>query len=105
MLKKTTKTAAIASALAAAGVLALAAPAAAETAPQAAAAVPGCVTTALYDDGGTDELTVRNTCSYSVRVKVILAFKPDLACVTYPAKSYKDWTWSYPGRFDRLASC
>jgi hypothetical protein len=39
------------------------------------------------------------------RVKVILAFKPDLACVTYPAKSYKDWTWSYPGRFDRLASC
>jgi hypothetical protein len=102
MLKKTT---AIAGALAMAGIVAWSAPAAAETAPPAAAAVPGCVTTALNDTGGRDELTVYNNCSYSVRVKVVLANGSDAACRTIAARSSHNYWWNWPRRFDGLVSC
>ncbi|MBV2363342.1 hypothetical protein ACFPZ0_14145 [Streptomonospora nanhaiensis] len=102
------KTAIVVSTLVAAGILAGAAPAAAEagtpTAPRAAA-VPSCVTTSLNDDGATDYLTVRNGCSYSVRVKVVLANATDFACQSIPSGGSHNYQWPWPGRFDRLADC
>ncbi|MFE3455994.1 hypothetical protein ACFXKD_00500 [Nocardiopsis aegyptia] len=94
-----------ASALAVAGLLAWSAPAAAAPVPQAAASVPGCVETDLDDSGFTDELTVTNTCLYSVRVKVVLAYMSDTPCDTIRSGRSVTWTWGYPGRFDGLADC
>ncbi|OKI21037.1 hypothetical protein A6A08_21945 [Nocardiopsis sp. TSRI0078] len=94
-----------ASALAAAGLLAWSAPAAAATAPQAAAAVPNCVDTDLDASGVEDTLTVTNNCSYSVRVKVVLAYETDLPCVTIRSGGSHYYGWYWPGRFDGLVSC
>ncbi|GAB2485875.1 hypothetical protein [Nocardiopsis aegyptia] len=104
MLGKATSVMA-AGALAAAGLLAWSTPAAAETAPQAAAAVPNCVETDLDASGWTDELEVINDCSYSVRVKVVLAYETDLACQTIPSGYTAHYSWGYPGRFDGLVDC
>ncbi|WP_433696824.1 hypothetical protein [Nocardiopsis sp. CA-288880] len=104
VLGKTTSAIA-ASALVAAGLLAWSTPAAAETAPQAAVAVPDCVETDLDDDGITDELTVTNTCSSSVRVKVVLAYMTDIPCTTIRSGRSVSWSWGYPGRFDGLVDC
>lgn len=72
---------------------------------EAPAAVPGCVWTALNDSGYTDYLKVTNKCSYSVRIKVVLAFATDKPCYTFPAFTYRNYSWNYPGRFDKLVSC
>jgi hypothetical protein len=88
-----------------AGLLAWSTPAAAATAPQAAAAAPNCVTTDLDDSGWTDELTVYNNCSHSVRVKVLLAFRVDPPCITIGSDSSYNASWGYPGRFDGLVDC
>lgn len=104
MLGKTTSVIA-ASAMAAAGLLAWSTPAAAATAPQAAAAVPNCVETDLDDSGWTDKLAVINDCSYSVRVKVVLAYETDLPCATIPSGYTQNYSWGYPGRFDGLVDC
>ncbi|WP_370013296.1 hypothetical protein UIS43_27920 (plasmid) [Nocardiopsis sp. LDBS0036] len=104
MLRKTTSAIA-ASAMAAAGLLSWSTPAVAETAPQAAAAVPNCVETSLNDSGWTDYLTVRNTCSYSVRVKVVLANATDFSCRTISSGGSRSYSWGYPGRFDGLVDC
>ncbi|PDP87005.1 hypothetical protein CQJ94_14435 [Glycomyces fuscus] len=68
-------------------------------------AVPNCVTTALDDSGWTDELTIYNNCSHSVRVKVLLAFRVDSHCITIGSDSSYSAPWGYPGRFDGLVSC
>jgi hypothetical protein len=69
------------------------------------AAVPSCVWTYLDDSGSTDYLEVHNDCSYSVRVKVVLAFATDFPCYTIGSGSYRWYTWGWPGRFDGLADC
>ncbi|MFC9084931.1 hypothetical protein [Nocardiopsis dassonvillei] len=104
MLGKTTSAIA-ASVLAAAGLLAWSAPAAAAPVSQVAASVPSCVETDLDDSGFTDELTVTNTCFYSVRVKVVLAYMSDTPCDTIRSGRSVTWSWGYPGRFDGLAEC
>jgi len=72
---------------------------------EAPAAVPNCVWTSLNDSGYTDYLRVTNYCSYSLRIKVVLAFATDKSCLTFPAHTYRDYSWNYPGRFDKLVSC
>ncbi|MGW8529118.1 hypothetical protein [Nocardiopsis sp. NPDC055824] len=104
MLGKTTSAIA-ASALAAAGLLVWSTPAAAEAAPQTAAAVPDCVETDLDDSGWRDTLAVTNDCSSSVRVKVVLAYATDLPCTTIPSGYTQNYSWGYPGRFDGLVDC
>jgi hypothetical protein len=69
------------------------------------AAVPGCVHTSLDDSGWTDHLRVTNTCSYAVRLKVVLAYGPDFPCYTLQAGYHQDYSWGYPKRFDGLRSC
>ncbi|WAE71035.1 hypothetical protein OUQ99_17520 [Streptomonospora nanhaiensis] len=104
MLGKTTSAIA-ASALAAAGLLAWSTPAAAATAPQAAAAVPNCVTTSLNDSGATDYLTVYNDCDDNLRIKVLLAYGPDFSCTTIAANGQMSYQWPWPSRFDGLQEC
>ena len=71
----------------------------------AQAAVPTCVETSLNDSGYTDYLTVWNRCSTDQRIKVVLAFATDKACLTVYAYGSRDYSWDYPGRFDGLVSC
>ena len=70
-----------------------------------AEAVPSCVRTALNDSGFVDYLTVTNSCSRSLRIKVVLANHTDLACRTIPAHTARAYSWSWPGRFDGLRDC
>lgn len=69
------------------------------------AAVPSCVTWGLDDDEFEDILAVYNACTYTVRIKVILANADDFPCYSFPSFSGRYYTWNYPGRFDRLESC
>jgi len=71
----------------------------------AAASVPGCVTFRLNDSGYTDHLRVNNTCNSGQRIKVVLANRSDFACRYFPPHTSRSYSWPYPGRFDRLASC
>jgi hypothetical protein len=48
---------------------------------------------------------VTNTCSYSVRVKVVLANEADYACITIRSGRSHYYGWYWPGRFDGLVSC
>ena len=73
--------------------------------PSLAAPAPSCVTTRLDDKGYTDYLWVTNHCRYNVRVKVVLAFATDRACRTIAPGATANYSWGYPGRFDRLESC
>ncbi|HWN70304.1 MAG TPA: hypothetical protein VNM90_21840, partial [Haliangium sp.] len=57
---------------------------------------PGCVRADLDDAGGEDVLVVRNDCSFQVRLKVVLAYGPDLACRTYSPGDAWTFKWNYP---------
>lgn len=66
---------------------------------------PNCLRTDLDDSGYTDHLRVTNECKSRQRVKVVLAYARDSSCVSIPRGYYVDFSWNYPGRFDRLESC
>lgn len=66
---------------------------------------PSCATTSLNDSGWADHLTVRNGCSRNVRLKVVLAYGPDLVCRTYAPGDRWTFQWNYPRRFDELVTC
>lgn len=66
---------------------------------------PGCVRTDLDDTGGEDVLVVTNNCGYQVRLKVVLAYGPDLTCRTYAPADRWTFKWYYPRRFDKLVNC
>jgi hypothetical protein len=74
-------------------------------APIQLANAPGCVRADLDDTGGEDVLVVTNDCGYQVRLKVVLAYGPDLACRTYAPGDRWTFTWVYPRRFDKLVTC
>ena len=66
---------------------------------------PGCVHADLDDAGGEDVLVVTNNCGYQLRLKVVLAYGPDLACRTYAPGDRWTFKWVYPRRFDKLVTC
>lgn len=71
----------------------------------AAADVPNCVQTFLHDEGWRDDLMVVNRCKTLQRVKVVVANEQDKACQSFePGDSY-EYSWGYPGRFDKLVPC
>ena len=74
-------------------------------APIPLANAPGCVRADLDDAGGEDVLAVTNNCGYQVRLKVVLAYGPDLACRTYAPGDRWTFKWVYPRRFDKLVTC
>jgi hypothetical protein len=74
-------------------------------APIQLANAPGCVRADLDDTGGEDVLVVTNECGYQVRLKVVLAYGPDLACRTYAPGDRWTFKWVYPRRFDKLVTC
>jgi hypothetical protein len=66
---------------------------------------PGCVRANLDEAGGEDVLVVTNNCGYQVRLEVVLAYGPDLACRTYAPGDRWTFKWNYPRRFDKLVTC
>lgn len=74
-------------------------------APIQLANAPGCVRADLDDSGGEDVLVVTNNCGYQVRLKVVLAYGPDLSCRTYSPGDRWTFKWLYPRRFDKLVTC
>jgi hypothetical protein len=70
-----------------------------------AAAVPTCVYTFLDDRGFTDHLLVHNQCRDRQRIKVVLARATDKPCKTLNNGEVINYSWRYPGRFDKLVSC
>jgi hypothetical protein len=85
-----------------AGGAAEAAPARSEAATVATGAAPNCLKTSQPT---SKSVRVRNTCGYTVRAKVIIAFGPDGACYTYNSGADVTWTWGGLGRFDGLQTC
>jgi hypothetical protein len=71
----------------------------------AAGSVSNCVITKLNDSGYTDHLRVTNSCTVGKRVKVVLAHHTDFPCEYFAPGDARDYSWPYPGRFDRLESC
>ena len=67
--------------------------------------VPSCVSTSLNDSGYRDYLRVYNGCSSGKRIKVVLANATDFSCYYYAPYTARDYSWNYPGRFDRLVDC
>jgi hypothetical protein len=47
---------------------------------------------------------VRNTCGYTLRAKLIIAWGLDGGCYTYLPDAYVRWTWDR-GSFDGLDNC
>src|SRR5919199_692565 len=67
----------------------------------AAKLAPNCVKASLNDSGFTDYITVTNTCKTTQRVKIVIAYLPDIACTSLKPGYYVKAHWGYPGRFDR----
>ena len=78
-----------------AGVLGVAAPA------SAGERAPDCVKARTLSDG---DVRVENDCARSKRIKVIMAWGPDLACWTIPAGGGAEWDDPL-GRLDRVELC
>lgn len=78
-----------------AGVVGVAAPASAGT------LAPACVKAWTLSDG---DVRVRNDCANSKRIKVVMAWGPDLACWTIPAGGGAEWDDPL-GRLDRVELC
>ena len=77
----------------------------AQSSTAAAAPPPACVQTDLDDGRLSDTLTVINGCGSTVRVKVVLAFATDKSCTTLGPGEEAEFSWGFPGRFDRLDTC
>ena len=78
-----------------AGVLGVAAPA------SAGELAPNCVKARTLSNG---DVRVENDCAKSKRIKVVMAWGPDLACWTIPAGGGAQWDDPL-GRLDRVELC
>ncbi|HEX4864406.1 MAG TPA: hypothetical protein VFV02_10050 [Acidimicrobiales bacterium] len=54
---------------------------------------------------GYIRITVRNGCSSSQRVKVIVSNNLDTACLTYSPGQTREFVYSWPSDLDRIAYC
>jgi hypothetical protein len=82
----------------------VAAPVAAKAALAAKAPAPICVVPTVHRHWNINHVHLRNDCSYTVRVKVLIAFGSDSACeVLVPTETFRHSHLT--GRFDGLVNC